>query len=142
MPPPNQSQHHPPDPGNLSRQKNATDASSRRNDADMESVANPPPIPPNGIDQLWDSIPKSRNPDGSVLILSKTFGILHVMIKDLRKVQTQLNVMAIQMEHMDDISRKVEELSTSRSGHKLPKNPHRGQRSSAKTLTPLPHQLD
>lgn len=123
MPPSHRSMHHPPDPGNLPRGKNASDASARPGSPNGMSITDPPPAPPTGIDQLWDSITRSRNPDGSVLISAETFGILHVMIRDLRKVQTRLDVMAIQLERMDDLTRKVEELRTSRSTHELPKKP-------------------
>lgn len=86
-------------------------------------ASNSPPAPPTGIDQLWDSVARARNPDGSVLISAETFGLLHVMIKDLRKVQTQLDGMANQLDRIDELARKVEALSTTRPTHELPKNP-------------------
>lgn len=49
--------------------------------------------------------------------------MLHVMIKDLRKVQTRLDNMVIHLERMHDLTRKVEELSANRPIHDLLKKP-------------------
>lgn len=69
---------------------------------------------PTGIDQLWQSIMESRNPDGSVHIKAETFNLLNVMIGDLRKVQTRLDRMATQLDQMDELALKVDALSKNR----------------------------
>lgn len=58
------------------------------------------------------------------------------MIKDLRKVQTRLDVMAIQLERMDDLTRKVDELSTSKTTHDLPKKPMSWATAARKQTNP------
>lgn len=139
MPPPLRSRHNPPNPGNVLRQNNAIDVSTRTAGPNQAMNTNPsPPPPPTGIDQLWDTITRSRNPDGSVLISAETFGILHVMIKDLQTVQTRLDAMAVQLERMDNLTRKVEELSTSRTTHNLPKKPVSWARVARNQTDPPP----
>lgn len=123
MPPSNRSRHHPPDPGSLTRESDAPNTPSGTETHHQMMEADLPPPPPTGIDQLWDTITRSRIPDGSVRILAETFGILHVMIKDLRLVQNRLDTMAAQLERVDELTRKVEELSSNKRTHDLPKKP-------------------